>query len=121
MIIPQPFHSENTTCFCQNVYGYLGPTLLLNFLSGIGFQLLLADDSHGISYFISFEKRIDVAKFVVCCAVIGALRVNGKQRTTGRAKQVAQWATIAHHGACIMFGDTIIYDAQRQITLNLKQ
>ena len=36
-------------------------------------------------------------------------------------KQVAQWATIAHHGASIMFGDTIIYDAQRQITLNLKQ
>ena len=28
-------------------------------------------------------------------------------------KQVAQWATIAHHGASIMFGDTIIYDAQR--------
>ena len=36
-------------------------------------------------------------------------------------KQVAQWATIAHHGASIMFGDTIIYDAQRQITLKLKQ
>ena len=36
-------------------------------------------------------------------------------------KQLAQWATIAHHGASIMFGDTIIYDAQRQVTLNLKQ
>ena len=36
-------------------------------------------------------------------------------------KQVAQWATIPHHGASIMFGDTIIYDAQRQMTLNLKQ
>ena len=36
-------------------------------------------------------------------------------------KQVAQWATLAHHGASIMFGDTIIYDAQRQITLNLKK
>ena len=36
-------------------------------------------------------------------------------------KQVAQWATIAHHGASIMFGDTIIYDAQTQGTLNLKQ
>ena len=36
-------------------------------------------------------------------------------------KQVAQWATIAHHGASIMFGDTISYDAQKQITLNLKQ
>ena len=34
----------------------------------------------------------------------------------GMFKQVAQWATIAHHGASIMFGDTIIYDAQKQIT-----
>ena len=33
-------------------------------------------------------------------------------------RQVAQWATIAHHGARIMFGDTIIYNAQRQITLS---
>ena len=32
-----------------------------------------------------------------------------------------QWATIAHLGASIMFGDTIIYEAQRQVTLNLKQ
>ena len=39
----------------------------------------------------------------------------------GHSKQVAQWATIAHHGASILFGDTIIYNAQRQITLNLKQ
>ena len=31
-------------------------------------------------------------------------------------KQVAQWATIAHLGASIMFGDTLIYDAQRQVT-----
>ena len=36
-------------------------------------------------------------------------------------KQVAQWATIAHLGASIMFGYTIIYDAQRQVNLNLKQ
>ena len=35
--------------------------------------------------------------------------------------QVAQLATIAHLGASNMFGDTIIYDAQRQVTLNLKQ
>ena len=35
-------------------------------------------------------------------------------------KQLAQWATIPHHGASIMFGDTLIYDAQRQVTLNLK-
>ena len=38
-----------------------------------------------------------------------------------KQQQVAQWATITHHGASKMFGDTIIYDAQRQITLNLKQ
>ena len=36
-------------------------------------------------------------------------------------KQEAQWAVIAHHGASIMFGDTIIYYAQRQVILNLKQ
>ena len=39
-----------------------------------------------------------------------------KSRLATVLKQVAQWATIAHHGASIMFGDTIIYDAQRQIT-----
>ena len=36
-------------------------------------------------------------------------------------EQVAQWATIAHLGASIIFEDTIIDDAQRQVTLNLKQ
>ena len=36
-------------------------------------------------------------------------------------KQVAQWAAIAHLRASMMFGDTIIYDDLRQITLNLKQ
>ena len=30
-------------------------------------------------------------------------------------KQVAQWATIAHLGASIMFGDTVIDDAQSQV------
>ena len=40
--------------------------------------------------------------------------------TTCKNKQVAQWATIAHLGASIMFGKTIIYDAQWQVTLNLK-
>ena len=35
-------------------------------------------------------------------------------------KQVAQWATIAHQRAS-MFDDTIFYNAQRQVTLNLKQ
>ena len=36
-------------------------------------------------------------------------------------KQVAKWATIPLLGASILFGDTIINVAQRQITLNLKQ
>ena len=43
------------------------------------------------------------------------------QDTPENHKQVAKWATIAHLGASIMFGGTIIYDAQRQDTLNLKQ
>ena len=38
-----------------------------------------------------------------------------------RDKQIAQRATIVHLGASIMFGDNIIYDAQRKVTLNLKQ
>ena len=38
-----------------------------------------------------------------------------------KVKQVAQWETISNQGASIMFDDTIIYDAQRQVTLNLKQ
>ena len=32
-------------------------------------------------------------------------------------KQVAQWATAAHLGASIMFGKTIVYDPQWQVTL----
>ena len=36
-------------------------------------------------------------------------------------QQVAKWATIAHHGASIMFVDTKISDAQRQVILNLKR
>ena len=39
----------------------------------------------------------------------------------GDIKQVAQWATIAHLGASIMFGAAIIDDAQWQVNLNLKQ
>ena len=38
-----------------------------------------------------------------------------KERAKYFHKQVAQWATIAHLGASIMFGDTIIDDAQRQV------
>ena len=33
--------------------------------------------------------------------------------TLNYLKQVAQWATIAHLRASIMYGDYIIYDAQR--------
>ena len=40
---------------------------------------------------------------------------------SNKIKQVALWATIGHLGASIMFGDTIIDDAQKQVTLNLKQ
>ena len=36
-------------------------------------------------------------------------------------KQVAQWATIAQLEVSIMFGDTLKYDTQRKVTLNLKQ
>ena len=36
-------------------------------------------------------------------------------------KQVAQWATIAHFGASIIFGDTLLYGVQRQVTQTLKQ
>ena len=37
------------------------------------------------------------------------------------SKQVAQWATIVHLGASIMFRDSITYESQKQVTLNLKQ
>ena len=37
------------------------------------------------------------------------------------SRQVAKWAMIALLGASIMFGDTITYDAQMQVTLNLNQ
>ena len=40
--------------------------------------------------------------------------------STNFYKQVALGATIAHLGASIMFRDTIIDDAQRQVTLYLK-
>ena len=53
------------------------------------------------------------------CGDIG--KIMSKKHAVEKSKPVAQWATTAHHGASIMFGDTIIYDAQTQITLNLKQ
>ena len=43
------------------------------------------------------------------------------QKVKHKFKQVAKLATIAHLGASIMFGDTIIYDAGRRVTLNLKR
>ena len=45
----------------------------------------------------------------------------GKESPYSTVKQIAQWATIAHLEDSIMLGYTIIYDAQRQVTLNLKQ
>ena len=56
-------------------------------------------------FHFSFVQSVYMAKFML----------------DSNSKQVAQWATIAHLRASIMFGDTIIYNALRQITLNLKQ
>ena len=67
---------------------------------------------NGLNKFHDFNSN-DIS-FYKCCK-----RNNNKPETV--MKQVAQWATIAHHGASIMFGDSIIYEAQRQVTLNLKQ
>ena len=36
-------------------------------------------------------------------------------------RQFAQWGMIAHLRASVMFGDTIFYNAQKQVALNLKQ
>ena len=57
--------------------------------------------------------------YIILCILKGTCPF--KMHKFTYVKQVAQWATIAHHGASIIFGDTIIYDAQKQITLNLKQ
>ena len=48
-------------------------------------------------------------------------QVGNGWKTKLTEKQVAQWATIAHLRASIMFGKTIIYDAQWQVTMDLKQ
>ena len=66
------------------------------------YQFILEQSSLEIEVYSRFHVKI-----WICCKYIN--------------KQSAQWAMIAHHGASIMFGDTIIYDAQRQVTLNLKQ
>ena len=69
----------------------------------------------------SLNTAVQIANLVM---YRGRVRTDGQrqlQYPLRFLKQVAQWALIAHHGASIMFGDTIIYDAQRQITLNLKQ
>ena len=42
---------------------------------------------------------------------------SGEKQQNALLEQVAQWATIANLGASIMFGNTIIYDAQWQVTL----
>ena len=57
---------------------------------------------------------------VLLSSIIAGFICDNKSRNFSK-KQVAQWATIAYLGASIMFGDTIIYDTQRQVTMNLKQ
>ena len=49
------------------------------------------------------------------------LILNSAEHEFYPAYKCKQWATIAHHGANIMLGDTIIYNALRQVTLNMKQ
>ena len=71
---------------------------------------------HQASFHIKFAR-----KYPLLALKLPKSRVVFKTRSGKKRKQVAQWATIAHHGTSIMFGDTIIYDAQRQVTLNLKQ
>ena len=53
--------------------------------------------------------------------IVGTLQQTYSRDSKPQIIQVAQWATIDHLGASIMFGDTIIYNAQRQVNLNLKQ
>ena len=50
---------------------------------------------------------------------IFSANINVRGGVRSKFKQVAQWATIAHLGASIILGGTLIYDAQRQVTLNL--
>ena len=49
------------------------------------------------------------------------MELSATAKCCGEIKKVAQWATIAHLEASIMFGKIIIYDAQWQVTLNLNQ
>ena len=64
-------------------------------------------------YLFSLISDLNIPSPVIVLFIIIQIRV--------LYKQVAQWATIAHLGANVMFGDTIIDDAERQVTLNLKQ
>ena len=66
-----------------------------------------------------FSDKCMLLKHPVICIDIGC--EISELRFNKYTKKVAQWAPIAHLGASIMFRDTIIYDAQRQVTLNLKQ
>ena len=53
-----------------------------------------ADDSHEISYLIFVKiTRKDVAKFVVCCSVIGALSVK-KAMSSGTLKESFRFGEI---------------------------
>ena len=66
-------------------------------------------------------KQVNQHTIFICTTVLK--RVNQYIIFIWRKKQVAQWVTIAHLVTSIMFEDTciIIDDAQRRITLNLKQ
>ena len=76
-----------------------------------------SEDPNEMQHYAAFQMK--------CIIMLHFIRVHtvckGKKSSSDKKIQVSQWATIAHHEASIMFGDTIIYDAQRQVTLNLKQ
>ena len=94
----------------------------------------IPDDS---SIFTAEAKAVDLAldfistcdannKFIIFSDLLSVLKAMNHTSSKNPQiqkllEQVAQWATIAHLGASIMYGDTIIDDAQRQVTPNLKQ
>ena len=72
-------------------------SLLSYIFSGIQFEML------GITDFF-FKALRNYAYFAVYTQLFEEIF----HLDTDLFKQVAQWAMIAHHGASIMFGDTII-------------
>ena len=71
--------------------------------------------SYGVSLFLYWKLINKILANSAFCSI------SSGSTAFDKIKQVAQWATIAHLGASIKFGDALIYDAQRQVTLNLKQ